>query len=112
MEIPGFKAILQKLSVLKNNSSLLVALIIAMIGIVLLIPAQLMSSKLKAQIKAGSVQKGESIQRQLQGMNAVPREQWKEEQKRQQFYAEDANQIRDLAKHTTQRELLSYKIFP
>ena len=112
MEIPGFKAILQKLSVLKNNSSLLVALIIAMIGIVLLIPAQLMSSKLKAQIKAGSVQKGESIQRQLQGMNAVPREQWKEEQKRQQFYAEDANQIRDIAKQTTQRELLSYKIFP
>ena len=44
--------------------------------------------------------------------NAVARDQWKIEQKYQQAYENDANQIARLALQSTQRELLSYKIFP
>jgi len=110
MEIPGFKEIIQKLSVIRHNSSLLVAVIIAVVAIGLFIPTQLISSKLKEQVEAESVGKGKIVQ--SQSMNAVSREQWKEEQKYQQSYAEDANQIKDLARQSTERELLSYKIFP
>ncbi|MFQ6035143.1 MAG: hypothetical protein ACE5NM_04750 [Sedimentisphaerales bacterium] len=110
MEVPGFKEIIKKLSVIRYNSSLLVAVIIAVVAIAVFIPTQLISSKLKEQIKTESVSKGSIAQ--SQSMNAVSREQWKAEQKYQQSYAEDANQIRLIAEQSTQRELLSYKIFP
>jgi len=110
MEIPGFKEIIQKLSVIRHNSSLLVAVIIAVVAIAVFIPTQLISSKLEKQVEVESVGKGKIVQ--SQSMNAVSREQWKEEQKYQQSYAEDANQIKDLVRQSTERELLSYKIFP
>ncbi len=111
MEIPGFKAIIQKLSVFRHNSSLLVALIIAVVAIVLFVPTQLISSRLQKQVADGSVAQGKRVQS-IISVDAVPSEQWKEEQKYQQSYAEDANQIKFLAEQSTQRELLSYKIFP
>jgi len=110
MNIPSVKELIQKLSVFRHNSSLLLAVIIVVVAIALFIPTQLISSKLKEQIKAESVGKGGIVQ--SQSMNAVSREQWKEEQKYQQSYAEDANQIKLLVDQSTQRELLSYKIFP
>jgi hypothetical protein len=108
MNIPSFKSIPQKLSVLRHNSSLLVAVIIAVVAIVLFIPTQLISSKLKGQIADESLSKGKAIQ----NMDALSREQWKEEEKYQQSYANDANQIKLLAEQSSKRELLSYKIFP
>ena len=110
MEIPGFKEIIQKLSVIRHNSSLLVAVIIAVVAIAVFIPTQLISSKLEKQVEVESVSKGKIVQ--SQSMNAVSGEQWKAEQKYQQSYAEDANQIKDLVRQSTERELLSYKIFP
>jgi hypothetical protein len=44
--------------------------------------------------------------------SAVVRDQWQVEQEYQQAYRTDANQIALLAKQSSQRELLSYKIFP
>jgi len=110
MEIPGFKEIIQKLSVIRHNSSLLAAVIIAVVAIGLFIPTQLISSKLEKQVEAESIGKGKIVQ--SQSMNAVSHEQWKQEQKYQQSYAEDANQIRLLMGQSAERELLSYKIFP
>jgi hypothetical protein len=108
MNLPDFKGVLQKLSVLKNNSSILVAIIIAIVAIILFIPTQLISGRLEKQIEDESIKKGKSIK----NMDAVSREQWKVEEQYQQSYANDANQIKQLAMDSSKRDLLSYKIFP
>jgi hypothetical protein len=108
MKIPSFKALIQKLSVLKSNSSLLAPIVIALVAIVLFAPNQLLSGRLKRQIESESVAKGTRVK----GLDVVPREQLTHKEKYDDDYAKDANQIEDLAKRTTQRELLSYEIFP
>jgi len=108
MKVPNFKDVLQKISVLKNNPSLLVSIIIIVVAVVLFAPTRLISGKLKEQIKKQSITGAEKIRR----IDAVSAEQWKLQQQYQQAYADDANQIALLAKQSTQRELLSYKIFP
>jgi hypothetical protein len=106
-----FKVIIQKLSIFKGNSALLVPIVIGLVSVLLLIPTQLMSSKLKKRIESESVSKiGKNIQ--SLSKEAVSSEQWKKEQERQQDYASDANEISLLVKRSTQRELLSYKMFP
>jgi hypothetical protein len=110
MDIPNFKDIVQKLSVFKNNVSLLVSVIIGLASILLFIPTQLMSSKLKGQIQQASITQGTEVQ--TLGGKPISREQWIVEEKRQVEYANDANGIANLAKRSTQRELLSYEIFP
>ena len=51
----NFKDILQKLSVFKNNTALLVPIIIAVVGLLLLIPAHLFSRSVTAQVQKASV---------------------------------------------------------
>ncbi|GAF95499.1 unnamed protein product, partial [marine sediment metagenome] len=58
MNVSQVKDLVQKLSVLKNYSSLLVPVIIGLVGVFLLIPTQLMSGKLKKQIAAESISIG------------------------------------------------------
>ena len=108
MDIPNFRDIVQKLSVFKNNVSLLVSVIIALVSALVFIPTQLMSGRLEKQIDQASITKGTIVQT----LPPVSREQWREEEKRQKEYANDANEIAKLAKQSTQRELLSYEIFP
>ena len=109
MNIPNFKDVLEKLSVFKNNLSLLLPIVIGLIGILLFIPTQLMSSKLEKEIDTNSIAVGERVQRETD--NAVPSDGWRLEQARQQEHAKDANEIAILAEQTTQRELISYDIF-
>jgi hypothetical protein len=109
MNIPSFnfKALTQKLSVIKNNSSLLWPIGIGLVAIVLFIPNQLLSSKLKQQVESDSVGKARTIQ----SIEVVPLEQLEQKEKSHERYAQDANQIALLAEQTTQRELLSYQVF-
>jgi hypothetical protein len=109
MNLPSFKDILQKLSVFKNNLWLLMTVVIGLIGVLLFIPTQLMSSKLKDEIQTKSVSIGKRVQREIE--NAVSSEGWINEQERQQEHAKDANEIALLSEQSTQRELLSYDIF-
>ena len=109
MNIPNFRDVLEKLSVFKNNLSLLLPIVIGLIGVLLFIPTQLMSSKLKAEIQTNSIAVGEKVQREID--NAVPGGMWELEQARQQEHAKDANEIAILAEQTTKRELISYDIF-
>jgi hypothetical protein len=69
-----------------------------------------MSSKLKKQIKDESVSIGERV-RSL-SKTAVSRRQWEVEQEYQQDYVRDANQMAIIARQSSQRPPLSYKIFP
>ena len=109
MDISKFKDVI--LNVFKTHSSLLVPVVIGLVGVLLFIPALLMSSKLKARMVDESITKrGRQIG--LLSRSAVAREQWKVEEAYQQEHKKDANEIEDLARQSTQRELLSYKIFP
>ena len=111
MNMPNFKDVLQKLSVFKNNLSLLVPIIIALVSVLLLIPTQLMSSKLKKEVELESIKNGGKKIKTLE-TSAVSRQQYEMEAERQKAHAADANEIAKLAMQTTQRELLSYDIFP
>jgi hypothetical protein len=111
MNMPNFKDILQKLSVFKNNLSLLVPVIIALVSVLLFIPTQLMSSKLKKDVEQESINKGGRRIARLDE-DAVSRQQYEMEAERQKAHATDANEIAKLALQSTQRELLSYDIFP
>ena len=110
MDVSKLKDIIQKLGFLKNYSSLLVPVVIVVVGVLLFIPTQLMISKLKDRMANESVSIGQKV-RSLSG-SVVVRDQWQVEQEYQQAYRTDANQIALLVKQSSQRELLSYKIFP
>ncbi|MCK4294458.1 MAG: hypothetical protein KAY65_14765 [Planctomycetes bacterium] len=110
MDVPNFKDILQKLSILKSNMSLLASIIITLVALLLFIPARLWSSSLKERVRRTSVSVGNRIRSELQ--TAGSREQPKEVAKREAVYAKDAKDIATLAIESTQRELLSYDIFP
>ncbi len=110
MDVPNFKGILQKLSILKSNMSLLASIIITLVALLLFIPAKLWSSSLKERVKRTSVSVGNRIRSELE--TAGSREQPKEVAKREAVYAKDAKDIATLAIESTQRELLSYDIFP
>jgi len=107
MKIPSFKDVIKKLSVIRTNSSLLLPIGIGLVAIILFIPNQLLSGRLKQQIETDSVTKGTSVS----SIDVVPREQLEQKEKYHERYAQDANQIALLAEQTTQRELLSYQIF-
>lgn len=113
MDIPklNIKQILEKLSVFKNNLSLLIPVIIAVVAVLLFIPTQLISSRVKQRAEDESIRKlGAQIPRLEESI--VPNEQFEKEAERQKAHANDANEIELLAVQTTQRELLSYDLFP
>jgi len=111
MNMPNFKDILQKLNVFKNNLSLLVPVIIAMVSVLLFLPTLLMSGKLRKTVELESINNGGRKIKLLE-TSAVSREQYEMEAERQKAHAIDANEIANLARQSTQRELLSYDIFP
>ncbi|NIP23268.1 MAG: hypothetical protein GWN67_10385 [Phycisphaerae bacterium] len=111
MDIPQFKDIIEKLSIFKRHSSLLVPVIIALVGVLLFVPSQLMNSKLKAQMSEESIMQGSRRISSLRESTPAS-DQWKLERERQQAFQSDANQIELLAKELSQRQLLSDQIFP
>lgn len=110
MDISALKDVVQKLSFFKNYSSLLVPLVIGLVGVLIFIPTKLMSSRLRARIAKESTSAGRQIE--SLSKNTVTRDQWQVEQEYQRAYERDANQAALLVKQSSQRELLSYKIFP
>jgi len=111
MDTSKFKDITDKLGFLKSYSSLLIPAVIALMGVILFVPTQLMSSKLKETITQKSISGGARRIKSLSN-NPIPKDQWLVEKEYQQAYSEDANRISLLTKQVSSRELLSYKIFP
>ena len=110
MDISKLKEFLQKLSFLKDYSSLMVPAIIMLAALILFIPSKFMRGKLEKKIASETVSMGKKVQ--ALSKNVISVNQWEKERDYQQAYENDANQIALLARQTTQRELLSYKIFP
>lgn len=111
MDISRYKDFIPDLSFLKNYTSLLVPVIIGLVAVLLFIPIQLMSGNLKERIKKESIS-GMGRQIQILNKSMVGRDQWKEEQAYQLAHERDANQIALLVLQNTQRQLLSYDVFP
>lgn len=109
MDISKLKELVQ--SVLKNYSSLLVPAAIGLAAVVVFIPTQLMSGKLRSEMERQSVRGTGARVKQLGGV-VVSREQYKVEADYQKRLKNEANDVSLLAQQTTQKELLSYKIFP
>jgi len=110
MDTGKLTGILQKISFLKTYSPLIIPLLIVGIGVGIFGFTYAMSINLKKEVNKESTVYGKNI---ASLMNSIPsKEQWKEEQKYQEAMAKDAERISLLPKETTQRELLSYKIFP
>jgi hypothetical protein len=108
MDISKLKEFVQ--SVLKNYSSLLVPAAIGLAAVVVFIPTQLMSGKLRRQMEKESIKPAKRTK--TLNATAVSRRQHEEEAKYQTELQQEANEVQLRAQRTTQRELLSYKIFP
>jgi hypothetical protein len=110
LDISKVKDLIQKLRFLGNYSSLILPAVIILIAGLLFIPTKLMSSKLKGLVENKSVAIGGRIR--AMSENVVSRNQWEVEQDYQQLYEKDANQTMVLIRQSSERPLLSYKIFP
>jgi hypothetical protein len=110
MDTSKLKDLIQRLGFLGNYSSLILPVIIMLVAGLLFIPTQLMSIKLKKQIADESISIGKRVQSLSE--STVSHNQWEVEQEYQQAYERDTDQIALLAKQSSQRQLLSYKIFP
>ena len=106
----NLKDVTKKLGILKDYSSLIVPIIIVLVGILLFIPGQIVSGNLKKEVGEKSISDGASKIKPLNKI--VPNNQWEIERDYQQMYRTDAEKISNLSKQSSQRELLSYKIFP
>jgi hypothetical protein len=106
----SIKDVLGKLSFLKNNLGLLVPIFIAVVAVLLFIPTRILRGKLQNTIQQQSLQPGNEIR----SLSAQVREAARAAAMEQYIsaYAKDANEIELQMKHTTERELLSYELFP
>ena len=111
MNLPNIKEILGKLSVIKNNMALLVPIIIVLVAALLFVPTQLISLRLRNRVTDESISKGAAVIKRLKA-EPISGQQYQIELARQTARMNDANEIERLVMQTTQRELLSYDIFP
>lgn len=113
MDLPkiSIKEVLGKLSVIKNNMALLVPVIIVFVALLLFVPTQLMGIRLRNRIDKDSIRGEASVIKRLKN-DPISRDQYQIEMARQEARVKDANEIERLSLQTTQRELLSYDVFP
>jgi len=61
MDIPNFKDILQKLSVFKNNLSLLIPVILAVVSVLIIVASYMLGGKVQARVQTESVSQWRQI---------------------------------------------------
>lgn len=110
IDVSQVKKVLGKLTFVRNYSSFILPLFLTVVVLILLAVNKVMSSGLKSKIQKESVQLGRSIHDYLP--QEISSRQWRVEKKYQDSIEADANAISALEKQTTERELLSYGLFP
>ncbi len=111
MNTDKLKNAFKQIAFVRDYSSLILPLAVTILAIIiLLLTPVLLGGKLQEQINQKSI----SMARRVESLSKDPvsAEQWKIEKKYQLEHQNDANEIKKLVEQTTQRELLSYKIFP
>ncbi len=116
IDLDTLRSLVKKLSFLKNvknlknNLALLVPIIIAVVAILLFVPTTLLSSRLRGKMETQSVKMSRDIddltKKVDQAAEAEAMKPYIE------AYKQDADTMDDAILHSTQRELLSYKLFP
>lgn len=102
--------VFKKLSFFKNNLALLVPIIIAVVAILLFIPTTLLSNRLRATITTQSVKPGQAIDGLMKQVDEAAQAEAMDPYIK--AYGQDANAIDNLILQSSQRELLSYRLFP
>jgi len=110
LDMTQIKEALQKLSFLKSYSFLLPSVIIIIVAILVYLPTPIMNSNLQQKIQKESVSKGNSLAN--LGKEIVSKDQWIQEEKSSLAYLSDVEKASGLALQASQRELLSYNMFP
>jgi hypothetical protein len=106
----NLKDILAKLSVLKSNLSLLLPIIIAVVGLLLVVPTRILSARLRATVEKTSVNAGKGIDQLDKDLSSKDLK--IVSQKYLDAAAQDANDCEKLMDQSVKRELLSYVLFP
>jgi len=110
VDLSQLKGILGKLGFLSSYSSLVIPLVILVAGFVVFGVALLMGSSFKKTVEKESIPLARDVKN--FSTSAVPLVQVETEKSYEQAWQRDANQVALLVKETTQRELLSYEMFP
>ena len=92
---PDLKALLEKLSALRNYMNLVVPLIIAVVAGLMFIPTALLNVGLKQKIKTESLGRGRALDRMVEA--PISKDQILVEREYLKVYADDANQIEQMA---------------
>jgi len=95
---------------IRKYSALLIPIGIIFVSVLIFIPTILMGHSLRNEIEQGSVSQGDTIGSMVR--KAPSSEQYEIEKQYQAQQGKDADGIAQLAKQSSQRMLISYKIFP
>lgn len=110
MDMSKIKSVLGKLGFLKSFSAYILPVVLLSVAIGLLIVSGFVSRGLKSKIEKGSVKIGKTVKNYR--AQRVPSKQWQIEKELQDAIEADANAMSKLLNQSSQRELLSYKLFP
>lgn len=110
IDMSKVKAVLGKLAIIRNYSSYILPLVLGLVALALFIVGRVMSSGLRDKIQKNSIQLGNSVS--SYKTQDISSRQWRMEKEYQDALESDANAISELEKRTSQRELLSYELFP
>ena len=110
MDMSKIKSVLGKLGFLKSYSAYILPLVLLSVAIGLLIVSGFVSSGLKSKIEKVSVKLGKTVKN--YSTQRVPIKQWQIEKEFQDALESDANAVSKLLRQSSQRSLLSYKLFP
>jgi hypothetical protein len=95
--------------ILKKNIAIIIPAAIAVLAVLLFIPTVIIHGKISTKLEQ-SQRLGKEVT--SASRSAVPAEQFKKVKEYEDEHQQDATKIQKLAVETTQRPLLSYKIFP
>ena len=110
MDMSKIKSVLGKLGFLKSYSAYILPVVLLSVASGLLIVSGFVSRGLKSKIEKGSVKLGKTVKN--YSTQRVPSKQWQIEKEFQDALEADANAVAKLLRQSSQRELLSYKLFP
>jgi len=110
IDFSNLKGAFKLLGVLRACSALVWPAVITVAAVLVFVVALLMGSSFKKKVEKESIPMAEQVKRLAE--TAIPVGQVEVEKRYQQQYQEDANRIEQMAIQSTQRELISYGIFP
>ena len=99
------------LSFIKKSKMFLLPIVICIVAIIILVPVIIVGGSVKKKAESSKKQ-GDEISRMLSSDNSYSKQQVQVTESYVNRYKEDVDAVLNMAKQTTQRDLISYNIFP